>query len=1176
MPEWTPSQREAIHAKGSVLVSAAAGAGKTAVLVERILHLILDEHADLDRMLVVTFTNAAAGEMRKRISARIGRALSEGQGDAHLRRQLSLLPAAQISTIHAFCLNLIRRYFHLIGIDPDFRLADESETEILRLDIIADLLEAEYERADHDFLGLTERFGGSKSDEPLVEEILRLYDFSRSQPDPAGWLRDKANAFNRTPGELKESDWVKSLTAQAVGSLQAARELTEQALSFCDGTMEGYAGTLRADLEGIDRALETMDGYESAGEAVRGFSFGRLGRCAAGAEDEAKDRVREWREQAKRLVAEAAEFLRIPIAEAQAQHSAMAPYLSYLTELVISFDRAYSAAKAKRRIADFTDLEHFALAVLDHEQAMEACREQYDYIFVDEYQDSNLVQEALLARVGRGDNLFLVGDVKQSIYRFRLADPSLFIRRYDAYGDAAAGRRILLNENFRSCPPILDGVNYVFRQVMSRELGEIAYTRDAWLYPGRKDAGDDAPIEIHLIDKGETETPEEEDIRWMEDAEREAILAAGRIRAWVGTPIQAGDTVRPMQYRDIAILMRTTKGWMDRFAEILAREGIPAHADTGTGFFEAVEVRVFTDLLRLIDNRRQDIPMIAAMRSIAGGFDEKSLSMIRAVTPRGPFHQTVDVYLTCGADPTLRDRLAAFLGRLDTWREAERCLPLSRFLWQVLLESGLYDHAGAMPGGVQRQANLRILPERASAMTETGTGRLFGFLRYVDRLTEEGRDIEPAKVLGEQEDVVRVMSVHKSKGLEFPAVILTGLGKRFNMGEGREEILQHKDMGLGPWCVDPILRCKTQTLARLAVKSRIREESLAEEMRVLYVAMTRPRERLLMIGTVASMPQSVRRWMRGCGASSLLKGMSLIDWVGAALISHPAAAAWGQAVPECEETSRWELRVWNLSDIGGHVTARESEEQAAAGIIPMEDAGWAEWVTERMDWRYPYACATNIPSKLSVTAVQRLRATALEPETEERPPVLGGLIPREAGLTAAERGSVMHYVMRHLDLERADSVAMIESQIAGMVDREMLSVAEADAVNAEWVYGFCRSPLGQRVRQAEDPRREMPFLMALPADTVLPEYAGCEELLLVQGIIDCCFLEGDGWVLIDYKTDAVFGDLSGAADRYQEQVVLYARALSTLTGHAVKEAYLYFFAAGQAVPVVLTACGQCG
>lgn len=1178
MPEWTDAQRQAIYVKGgNILVSAAAGAGKTAVLVESILHLLLDEGADIDRLLVVTFTNAAAGEMRQRIGARIGRALSEGNGaDAHLRRQLTLLPAAQISTIHAFCLALIRRFFHLIGIDPDFRLADESEAEILRRDVAAELMEAEYEQADPRFLGLVARIGGGKSDEPLVEEILRLYDFSRSQPDPKGWLTAQAEAFSLPLDALEESPWVRSLQDQAKRLIAGALDLTGQALAFCNEAMEGYAGTLREDMAGLKQALTEMEGgYEATREALSNLSFRRLGRCGAGADEEAKESVKEWRAQAKKLAGEAQGLLTLPLSEAHEQHTKMAPYLSCLAELVISFGEMYAKAKADRRIADFTDLEHFALAILSHPEAAEACREQYAYIFVDEYQDSNLVQEALLSRVSRGDNLFVVGDIKQSIYRFRLADPSLFIRRYDACA-AGEGQCVLLNRNFRSQAGILSGVNFIFKQIMSRELGEIAYTEDVWLYPGR-DTSDTVPIAVHLIDKGEAETEEEEEIQWMEDAEREAYLAAAQIREWLGTPIRDGEGTRPATYRDIAVLMRTTRGWMDRFAEILTREGIPVHADTGTGFFQAVEIRVFTDLLRLIDNRRQDIPLLAAMRSIVGGFTENELSRIRAAAPQGAFYEAVDAYLTHGEDAGLRDRLAAFTGHVAEWREAERREPLTRFLWQVLHESGFYDHVGAMPGGAQRQANLRILCERATALAETGTGRLFGFLRYVDRMAEEGKDIEPAKVLGEQEDVIRIMSVHKSKGLEFPMVILAGLGKRFNMAEGREEILLHKDLGLGPWYVDPDLRYRCQSLARLAAKVRIREESLAEEMRVLYVAMTRPRERLAMIGTVGSLAQAWARWMRGCGPAMLGKGMCLLDWVGAALLAHPDGAALGTQPAVGKEPSRWDIRLWSLRDLSGRITGHEAEAEAAPALAAagQTPSAWADWVAERFSWRYPHACATVVPSKLSVTDVKRLREDPLEQDTAERLPVLAGAQPQEKAFTAAERGSIVHYVLRHLDFQRADTVEMVREQIDGMVARELLRADEAAAVDAGWILRFCLSPLGQRVRKAAHLRREMPFLMRMPASAVAPAYAGCEEELLVQGIIDCCFLEDGQWVLIDYKTDAV-RDIQRAAEGYREQIRLYREALSRLTGRLVREAYLYFLAVGEAVSMGETFCGQCG
>jgi len=850
MTRWTPEQIKAIEARDTnLLVSAGAGAGKTAVLVERIIRLLIKEKADIDRILIVTFTNAAAGEMRERISAALLQAL-EAESAAeetrlHLTRQLQLLPHASICTIHAFCTDIVRRYFYLLDIDPDFRIANETESLLLKWEAIEEIFEKEYEEGAPLFLDLIEMFGKSRDDVPVQELILDLYEFVQSKPDPQKWLQEKIADFAVSEAELQNSVWVQALIRQLDFELAGALEFFREALSIAgypNGPQE-YAPTIQQDIkivEGLRQLLSQGTNHWAA--LAAGVEFARLGRAAREVSPELKEMSQDLRNDGKKIVAGViSKLLRRSLQDYQADLQELYPRMKYLGELLESFARLYQAKKLEKGIVDFNDLEHYALEVLRDKQAVQEFQDKFSYIFVDEYQDSNEVQETILNLIKRERNLFYVGDVKQSIYRFRLADPTLFMAKYRLFKQSAAEEMLCidLNQNFRSRKEIIAAVNYIFKNLMTRELGEIDYDERAFLYPGRVTEPLTEPaVELCLLDQKSACPTEAEAavdnpsvsvsdplnvLEEISQAEAEARVAVQKIQALLGQSFYDDklSAKRNFDYRDIVVLMRSTANQASVFLETLLAAGIPAYADVNTGYFEALEVDVFMNLLRIIDNKRQDIPLLSVMRSFIGGFSTDDLIEIRVQSRTTTFCTAVEEYMQKQSDG-LQRKLKRFWQRLESWQEKSRYMPVDKFIWMLLMDTGYYYYVGAMPGGKSRQANLRVLLDRAKQYADSSIKGLFHFLKFIDKLKSSSGDMGIAKILSEKDNVVRIMSIHKSKGLEFPAVILVGLGKQFNMRDTSASLLMHKDLGLGPRYVNLQLRGFRDTLPRIVIQNQIK------------------------------------------------------------------------------------------------------------------------------------------------------------------------------------------------------------------------------------------------------------------------------------------------------------------------------------------------------------------
>ncbi|NMC28334.1 MAG: helicase-exonuclease AddAB subunit AddA, partial [Syntrophomonadaceae bacterium] len=871
-------------------------------------------------------------------------------------------------------------------------------------------------------------------------------------------------------------------------------------------------------------------------------------------------------------------------------HAAM----DYLHGLVSKFSSLYRQHKAERGILDFNDLEHLALEILADSRAANSYQQRYTYIFVDEYQDSNLVQETILDRIRSGNNLFMVGDVKQSIYRFRLADPDLFMHKHRTYPKDGNGvnKRIDLLKNFRSRPEIISGINHIFSRIMSEELGEVEYDRESWLCPGielPEDIREEIPppaLELLLIDQQSNEEEDHEEDNEdnpaeISNVEVEALQAASSIKQLHGRSFY--DTklgcCRPLQYRDMVVLMRATRSQAEVYYETLTAAGIPVYADVDRGYFQALEINIFINLLKLIDNKRQDLPLLSVLRSPIGGFSLEDLIAVRSRRPNTTFFEAMEAYIEESGDE-LGLRLQEFSRRLHTWKEESRIMDIDEFIWMLMLETGYYHYVGAMPGGQQRQANIRILLERAGQFQTTAWRGLFHFLQFIAKVEAGSSDMGMAKILGENEDVVRIMSIHKSKGLEFPVVIVAGLGRNFNTRDTSVPVLFHKDLGLGPRYINPDLRTSRDTLARIAMKNAIRLESLAEEMRILYVACTRPRDRLILLGSVRNLERQVKKWSRAINPFQLSRARSFLDWLGPVVLRHPDGKilrdliGWNLANADNEgQNYHWRLQIICRRQLIGPDSFTEGMGLAGGGFNELP-AGSAEQelIWSRLSWQYPHPEAAKIPSKISVSQLKEVYAGGLDRAHQ----ITGGITARPGFMNAsgqlsfsgATRGSIVHLVMQHLDLDRVKSADDIEAQLEGLVAQEILRPEETQAIETNKIVNFFNSHLGRRLLHSPRTYREVPFNLVFKAGRVFTDLGDSQEDLLLQGIIDLYFLEDGQLVLVDYKTDRVTPqNRQEIIERYRIQLSVYREALEKIQMIPVRESYIYLFDSEEAVKI---------
>lgn len=1236
MPKWTKEQEEAIYSSGSdILVAAAAGSGKTAVLVERIIQKLLNREKpiDIDSLLVVTFTNAAAQEMRNRVAEALEQALEANPTSVHLKKQLSLLQRASISTLHSFCMDLVRRYAYLLDIDPGFRIADDVEADMIRQEVLEDLFESWYGKEGEEqtaFFSVVDRFSNDRSDLDVEELILTLYDFAMQNPSPDEWLDQMANMYD-VHADVDETDipWLSILKREVAGQLAAMEAEANAALDLTrqsDGPYH-YADAIDADFALINEAKAKLSmSWDEVQEVFINGKFQALSRKKADCDDDKKEKVKALRNNYKKRWNDlAGDWFSRKLSSYLADMRALYPTIHQLTILVKEFKQQFAQLKKEKALVDFSDLEHYALQLLVDESSTPSdimpsavaieMQNQFSEILVDEYQDTNLVQETLISlisdRKGAG-NMFMVGDVKQSIYRFRHAEPTLFINKYKQFShDGHSGKRIDLARNFRSRGQVLAATNYLFRQLLNEEVGEIDYDKDAELIYSNQIYDElllsDAEAELVIIDREiqedvQVEAPEDEDYQDLEKAQIEARAYADMIKKWIGhkdhNPMQVVDkgtgTQRNIQYRDIVILLRSMT-WAPTITDELKQRGIPVYAELSTGYFEAIEIKVMLSLLKIIDNPKQDIPLASVLRSPIVGLNEDDLAKIRLINKRASYYDALASFLKQTDSSEKASLIEHFLTQLKDWRRRSKQGSLSELIWHIYRETGYYDFVGGMPGGRQRQANLRALYDRARAYESTSFRGLFRFLRFIERMEEKGDDLGAARALGEQEDVVRIMTIHKSKGLEFPVVILGAMDKQFNQQDLRQRYLLHKDLGFGSKYIDPEKRIVYPTLVFHALKKEKQRELWAEELRVLYVALTRAKEKLVMVGNVASFAKKQEKWQEIIDHQEWvlpphyrLESKTYLDWVGPALIRHDHGEALrtitvSDQVPGeiRKDNSEWNIFLRHGSEFVGRDKSEDVKEQELKQAI-ME---WApvkhsvpefdEKVSKRLSYNYPYADASSFRAKQSVTEIKRQRE--MKDEYSDSSLVQGFKAPiikrprflqREKKLTASEKGTAMHAVMQHIPLTKKWDAEEVTEFVSYLVIKEILTEEEAEAIDVKAIENFFQTDLGEKVIQTKEIQREIPFSYTVPAAEVYANWTqAMEERVLIQGVVDCLIPDGEGWILVDYKTDTIIGEVTEATkanlrNRYKVQLDLYAKALEDIWKQPVKQKYLYFFDQG--------------
>lgn len=1181
MPKWTPDQQTAIDDRGgALLVSAAAGSGKTAVLTERVLRRLTDKNdpVDIDRLLLVTFTNAAAAEMRERIGAALGAAVAANPRDTRLRRQLFLVHRAKITTVHALCLSLAREQAAVLGIAPDFRLMDENEGKLLRAEVLEEVLDTAYEQADEKFFALCDLLTAGRDDKKLGEVILGTYEKIQAHPDPRAFLEDvRAGLYTRgmdTPHGCVLREQARSAAQHGAAFLHMAVD----ELTGIDELADNYLPALTSDLNQAERLLDALynGSWDDCVKAARSISFDRL-KAARKFEDKAfLEQIKAMREEWKGVANNIREkWLTVTAEEAEYDRGLTAPALFALIDMVNAFDDAFTAAKRARNAADFNDLEHFAVRLLYTDGKPSALAktmsEQFTEIAVDEYQDTNAVQDAIFRALSRDEtNLFMVGDVKQSIYGFRLADPSIFLEKYRSFGEAADAadgqpRRVVLGQNFRSRAAVLDACNYLFAAVMGETVGDLVYTDKEALHLGADyypESGNARyKTEVLLVDADGLG----EDDDAPDKTELEARLAAKRIRALLdeGFPVTDKQTgkLRPVTPGDIVILLRSPRSKAPTYIAELERIGVTASAEQRGGLLETAEVGTMVSLLSVIDNPRQDVDLIGVMRSPLFGFTEQELADIRLVDRRISYY---DALLQSRTD---FPKVETFLQRLDFLRTFACDQPVYRLLWEIYDQTGALGLYGALPNGAQRQSNLLTFFERARSFEGQGFRGLFDFVRLLRGMLEQGEDFQTvgAEATG---GAVRILSIHKSKGLEFPVVIVADCAKQFNDSDLKEPVLVHQNLGFGSKCRDRDRGVQYDTAERIAVSVQMRREMISEELRVLYVAMTRAKEKLILTAATGSLRNSLKKWSLLASLDELPQyamgaARTPLAWILTPLLRHPCARAFREEyAPEVPEhgtdNDAFTLKVYYPNDL----QPQETE------ILRFEDRGTGD-CTVQPHLDYPHAYLADLPSKLTATGVGR--GYRADEAAEQTPPPRKEVQLRaplfekgEKKLTPAEIGTAHHLFMQFCDFDAACASNGVENELNRLAEKKILSTEQAHAVDKHKIERFFASDLYKTFMAENKVRREFKFSVLVPAQAYFPVAADApEENVLLQGVIDCLIETGDGFVILDFKTDRIKkGGAVERAEQYRPQLAAYARAVHEIYGRPVRACVLYFFHTG--------------
>jgi len=1151
---WTKEQEKAIYQKGdNILVAAAAGSGKTAVLVERIINKITNENIDVDKLLVVTFTNAAATEMRERVLDAIYKKLEEEPDNLNLQKQIVLLNKSHISTIHAFCLEVIKNNFYKTDISPNFRLANTPEIELLRMEVLEEVFDQLYEVKDEGFTKLIDTYCGYRSDDNLKELILKIYKYIQSMPYPEEWLQEQVERFNLD----KEQDFSKTLWGEIL--IHQAKESIKDSINtlkninkkmHLETELIKWISIINDDIAQLE-GIANFDNWDDIYDAMQNLKFktwaqdrkivSELKENAKAIRDKVKDKIKELQEK----------IFIYDSNQANEDLYTMYEILKQIENVILKFSIEYKKSKRDKNIIDFNDIEHLALQILVQKkengkyEPTEVAKEyqsKFEEIAIDEYQDSNEIQEELLKQVSRGNNIFMVGDVKQSIYKFRQARPELFLEKYNTYED----NKIQLFANFRSRKNVLDLTNVIFENIMSKEFGSIEYNENEFLNVGQEYAKTDekslGKAELHIIDASEeNEEVEQEEV--VEKAEIEAKFVAKKIKELINSNYYVFDKkkgYRKLQFKDIVILLRKTANVAPIYEKELTELEYPVFSDIGTNYFESIEIQTIMCLLKIISNPDNDIALVTVMRSPIGEFTDNELIEIRMENRNESFYNAV---LTYKEEGELSKKVNRFLNLVEEFRTKQEYLKLDELIWYIYQRTGYYNYVSIMTNGNIKTANLRMLFEKAKDYEQGSFKGLYNFINFIDKVTKSNSDMGAPKLIGENEDVIRIMSIHKSKGLEFPVVFLCGTGNQFNMLDLNDSILIHPEIGFGPKYINYERKIEYSTLAKEAIKYQIRKELKEEEMRLLYVALTRSREKLIITGIDKNLKKSIqdKEEMLQISGNKMTKSVSekaktYLDWI--------------------EAVNLADGRMKELIDVYEHsknesIEVEESEKEEQK--IDIEEREINKNIDKILTWRYSNEELTKIEGKSSVSKLAKGEGEQEIVVELKKPKFLEGELP----LTKAEIGTTVHLIMQKLDFKQEYSLEKIENLLEELQQKQIITEQQKQAVPKQKILSFTKSDLFKEIAKAKEVYQEKPFYINIPVKDLYESKSN--EKILVQGIIDLYYITQNGEiVLVDYKTDYIpENDENYLIEKYQSQLNLYKRALEQATGQKVSKVCIY-------------------
>lgn len=1259
MPNWTKEQKQAIYEKGeNILVAAAAGSGKTAVLVERMINKVINEEIDIDKILVVTFTNSAAAEMKERILDALYQKLEENPEDDRLQKQITLLNVASICTIDSFCLEIVKSHFYeLENISPNFRIADTSEIELLKQEILEDLFEEKYLKEDKDFAKLITTYTSYRDDTPLKDLLLKIHTFISSSPYPERWLEEKIEMLNlsqKIDRDFSETIWGEILLKELQEEVEDDKIILNevyQSLSN-DQELEAFSQTIASDLEQLTGLQKSLNNWDKSYEIAQNMKFLTWPRKKI--ESEIKEEAKAIRDEVKdKLFKKLKKILVTTSKQSNQDITDMYEVLVKLKDLLFEFDHLFSKRKKEKNIVDFSDIEHFALKILLKEEngnlvkteVAKKYTEKFEEIAIDEYQDSNLVQESILTAVSRGNNLFMVGDVKQSIYKFRQAMPDLFLAKYDAYHmpneiekkenkyllnqnkknqkedeetqeKGLKGEKIQLFKNFRSRDTVLDFTNLIFQNIMSKKIGDVEYNEKEYLNLGATDYQEnqqDLIAEIELIEVAEPTNELEqhknvdennleekeglEEKERIEDIELEARYVANKIKKLIkeGYPIfdRKKGAFRKIQYRDIVILLRSTKDKANLYEQEMIKLGMPVFSDSTEQYLDTIEIQTMVSLLKIIDNPIQDIPLVSVLRSPIGNFTDNELVEIRLTDKYCDFYHCMQK-AKVNVNPELKHKIDNFLNQLKEWRNEQEYLALDELIWKLYMETGYYHYVSLMPNGELRQANLRILFERAKQYETSSFKGLYQFIQFIEKLQLSSGDLGTAKIIGENDNVIRIMSIHKSKGLEFPVVFLSNSQKQFNMQDIRNDsVLLHQELGIGAKYIDYNAQVQYDTLTREAVKRMLEIENLSEEMRVLYVALTRAKEKLFITGITKKFEEKMQKLEKQVSMypkennkiNTILvkKAKSYLDWILYVYI-YERNSTKPKMKLNIQEKEKL-LKKWRKEN---EIELENKVEIMKTEIINEDDI---KKLKEKIEYKYPYTASITIPTKTSVT---KLKEIAIEKETLEldiqkqknsvEEVKKEGIVKAEENvlvenhnrfkenftkpkfikedakekLTATEKGTIMHLCLQRINPKKEYNIEEIDKFTKELEQKGIINQKERESINISKILEFTKSQIGKDLKEAKAVYKEKPFYINIPAQEIYTEET-IKEKILVQGIIDLYYIDkNDKLVLVDYKTDYITKEnKQELIKKYSRQLEIYGKALEEALGKKVDRKYIY-------------------